>query len=95
LCPTRMDTQGVSRDEAMASGLVPVTNRVAAIPEFVDGDCGIVAASEDASQLAEGIATLVRDQKRFLDASANAAARVSHQSGHRKIIERELGLFVS
>jgi len=25
LCPSRMDTQGVSRDEAMSSGLVPVT----------------------------------------------------------------------
>ena len=35
LIPTRMDSQGVSRDEAMASGLVPITNNVAAIPEFV------------------------------------------------------------
>jgi glycosyltransferase involved in cell wall biosynthesis len=34
--PSRTDTQGVSRDEAMSSGLVPVTNAVAAIPEFVD-----------------------------------------------------------
>lgn len=32
--PTRMDTQGVSRDEAMCSGLVPITNKVAAVPEF-------------------------------------------------------------
>ena len=32
LCPSRMDTQGVSRDEAMASGLVPITNSVGAIP---------------------------------------------------------------
>ncbi|MBN2992439.1 glycosyltransferase [Pseudomonas cedrina subsp. fulgida] len=40
LCPSRMDTQGVSRDEAMASGLVPLTSRVGAIPEFVDDACG-------------------------------------------------------
>lgn len=92
LCPTRMDTQGVSRDEAMASGLVPVTNRVAAIPEFVDGDCGMLAAGEDASGLAEGITTLVRDPKYFLAASANAAARVERQSGHQEIVERELAL---
>ncbi len=32
LVPTRMDSQGVSRDEAMASGLVIITNSVAAIP---------------------------------------------------------------
>jgi glycosyltransferase involved in cell wall biosynthesis len=43
LSPTRMDAQGVSRDEAMASGLVPVTNAVTAIPEFVDDRCGILA----------------------------------------------------
>lgn len=43
LCPTRMDAQGVSRDEAMASGLVAVTNAVTAIPEFVDDECGILA----------------------------------------------------
>ena len=42
LIPTRADTQGVSRDEAMASGLVPVTNAVAAVPEFVDESCGIL-----------------------------------------------------
>ena len=46
LCPSRSDTQGVSRDEAMASGLVPVTNGVAAIPEFVDDSCGILAPSK-------------------------------------------------
>ncbi|WZB74632.1 glycosyltransferase [Achromobacter insuavis] len=55
LIPTRMDTQGVSRDEAMASGLVPVTNAVAAIPEFVDASCGVLARAENADDLAAGI----------------------------------------
>ncbi|TQR28849.1 hypothetical protein DMB92_08920 [Campylobacter sp. MIT 99-7217] len=31
LNPTRWDSQGVSRDEAMSSGLVPITNKLAAI----------------------------------------------------------------
>jgi spore maturation protein CgeB len=48
LCPTRWDSHGVSRDEAMSSGLVPVTNAIAAIPEFLDESCGILAPPEDA-----------------------------------------------
>src|SRR5690606_8282186 len=55
LCPSRMDTQGVSRDEAMASGLVPVTTAVGAIPEFVDEFSGVVVPPEDARALAEAI----------------------------------------
>ena len=47
LVPSRMDSQGVSRDEAMASGLVPVTTRIAAIPEFVDADCAFLAEPEE------------------------------------------------
>src|SRR5690606_7139241 len=54
LTPTRMDTQGVSRDEAMSSGLVPLTNAVAAVPEFVDETCAILAPEEDHLALAAG-----------------------------------------
>jgi len=52
LCPTRMDTQGVSRDEAMASGLVVVTSAVAAVPEFVDADSGLLCQAESSDELA-------------------------------------------
>jgi FkbM family methyltransferase len=95
LCPTRMDTQGVSRDEAMASGLVPVTNGVAAIPEFVDGQCGVLAAGEDAAGLADGIAQLVQDPELFLRLSAGATARVAGQSAHSTIIDKELALLAA
>jgi glycosyltransferase involved in cell wall biosynthesis len=54
LCPSRWDSQGVSRDEAMSSGLVPVTSSIAAIPEFVDEDCGVLAPAENAEGLSKG-----------------------------------------
>lgn len=92
LVPSRMDSQGVSRDEAMASGLVPVTNRVAAIPEFVDEGCAWLAGPEDARGLAEGIRTLYRDPDRFLAMSAAAAAQARRLSGHEATIARELVL---
>jgi len=94
LVPSRMDSQGVSRDEAMSSGLVPITNAVAAIPEFVDEDCGILAPPEDAQAIADGIEMLYHDPERFLRLSRNAARRVRQQSSKAIIIQRELDLFV-
>ncbi len=90
LVPSRLDTQGVSRDEAMASGLVPVTNAVFAVPEFVDPDCAGLAGADDASGLAREIAVMVEDPALFLARSAAAAARVRAQSGHEGMIPREL-----
>lgn len=93
LCPSRMDTHGVSRDEAMSSGLVPITTAVAAIPEFVDDKCGILAPAESADAMAAGICELVRDPQLFLDMSAKAAQRVRSQSGSSVVVSTELALF--
>jgi spore maturation protein CgeB/glycosyltransferase involved in cell wall biosynthesis/SAM-dependent methyltransferase len=92
LCPTRGDTQGVSRDEAMSSGLVPVTTVAGAIPEFVDADCGVLAGADDALGLAAGLAKLYEDPALFLRLSAQAAARVRRQSGPERTTRRELEL---
>ena len=92
VCPTRMDTQGVSRDEAMASGLVPVTTRVAAVPEFVDDGCAILVEADNARGLADAIESLRDDPDRFLALSAAAARRVRAQSGFDATIEREIAL---
>ena len=93
LCPSRMDTQGVSRDEAMSSGLVPVTNSVGAIPEFVDETCGFLVRPEDSAGLAESIAKLYESPELFSAMSTAAAARVRMQSSCARTIERELTLF--
>ncbi|MGY0618348.1 glycosyltransferase family protein [Lysobacter sp. A378] len=93
LCPTRMDSQGVSRDEAMASGLVPITNPVAAVPEFVDESCGLLVEPESATALADAIERLYRDPALFLRLSEAAAARVREQSAFETTIAREIELF--
>ena len=92
LTPTRMDAQGVSRDEAMASGLVPVTNAVTAIPEFVDESCGILAPGEDYKAMADGIRQLYRNPDMFLKMSENAAKRVRNQTSKEYTIMKELQL---
>ncbi len=95
LVPTRMDTQGVSRDEAMASGLVPVTNAIAAVPEFTAPDCACVCPAEDAAGLAEAMLDMAANPALFQARSQNAARRVRQQSAATHIIPQELELMES
>ncbi|EFN2762167.1 FkbM family methyltransferase [Campylobacter coli] len=94
LNPTRMDAQGVSRDEAMSSGLVPITNNIAAIPEFIDGECGILVAPENAKLLADAIEFLYKNPDEFMRLSRNAANRVRMQCDKDLIIAKELRLIL-
>ncbi|TQR28848.1 methyltransferase type 12, partial [Campylobacter sp. MIT 99-7217] len=93
LNPTRLDSQGVSRDEAMSSGLVPITNKLAAIPEFVDENCGMLVAAEDYKAMADAIEELYYNENKFLELSKNAAKRVRKQSSEELVIQKELELF--
>lgn len=95
LVPTRMDSQGVSRDEAMSSGLVPITNNVAAIPEFVDETCGMLVEAEDYIGLANSIKKLYQEPELFQKLSRNAASRVRQQSGIENTVLKEIELISS
>ena len=95
LIPTRMDSQGVSRDEAMASGLVPITNNVAAIPEFVDSECGILVEPENTKLLADAIEFLYKNPDEFMRLSRNAAQRVRKQCDFCQTIGKEIDLIVN
>lgn len=92
LVPSRLDTQGVSRDEAMSSGLVPLTNGVAAIPEFVDNTCGVVAPAEDATAMAKGALQLMDGPQMFLSRSEAASLRARRQSGRTFTIDQEIAI---
>ncbi|OHR74499.1 hypothetical protein HMPREF3291_17895 [Bacillus sp. HMSC76G11] len=90
LGPSRMDSQGVSLGEAMSSGLVPVTTKVYAIPEFIDETCGFLADKEDYLGLAQAIEYLYYNPKAFLEKSEEAAHRVRYQCGKDKMIRAEV-----
>jgi glycosyltransferase involved in cell wall biosynthesis len=92
LVPTRLDTQGVSRDEAMASGLVPVTNAIPAVREFVDEGCAAIAPPDDSAALAESIVEMIGRPQLFLERSRAAADRIRRERSNTVIIPRELAL---
>jgi glycosyltransferase involved in cell wall biosynthesis len=92
LVPTRLDTQGVSRDEAMSSGLVPITNTIPAVAEFVDDRCAALAPPDDVDGLVEALLAMLENPRLFLARSDAAAERVRRQSGQRRVIPAELEL---
>lgn len=92
LIPSRGDTQGVSRDEAMSCGLVPITNAVTAIPEFVDEKCGFLANQEDYVQMANDIEWIYYHEEQYHLLSENATKRVRDNSSEKYTIQRELEL---
>lgn len=94
LVPTRIDSQGVSRDEAMSSGLVPVTNGVSAVPEFVDNKSGIIVAGEDWRAMADELLNLIKSPEKYILLSKSATQRVGTQSSFELTIKKELVLFV-
>lgn len=90
IVPTRMDSQGVSRGEAMSSGLVPITTNVAAIPEFVDAESGIIVPAEDYKAIAEKIYDLSKNSSKFKKLSMNASSRVKAQCSYKETILKEI-----
>ena len=90
LIPSRGDTQGVSRDEAMSAGCVPITNPVMAIPEFVDDTCAFLVESENPIKMADAIEQLYNDEVMFKKMSEKAAMHVRKISSWSETIGREI-----
>ena len=93
LAPTRFDSQGVSMCEAMSSGLVPISTRIAAIPEFVDDyRTGMLAEPESPVSIADRIERLFYNPTLFTQMSSAAAERVRQQCGPEATTRREAAL---
>lgn len=92
LCPTRFDTQGVMLGEAMASGMVTITNPVAAIPEFTDEASSLLPRAEDPWAFADAIRHLLVNRHLMPELSVAAAERVRAQCGRAATIDREIDL---
>lgn len=94
MCPTRMDTQGVSRDEAMASGLIPLTNAVAAVPEFVDKSCAVLSHPDDHQGLVQGIVELYKNEESYIKMMNLARENAYAKCNAKHIINNEISLLI-
>lgn len=90
LCPTRQDAQGVTMCEAMASGLVVVTNPSTAIPEFVSKDYAIMESK--VNDVVDQLCRLMDDKIKFEEKSKNAKKYISSNLSSDCCIQKELKL---
>lgn len=91
--PTRRDTQGLSRDEGMCAGLVPITTGIDAVPEFLSSDEGYLVPPEDPKAIADAVRHLYHHPEKFLRKSAAAAARIRRTLVDDIVIPQEIALF--
>ena len=81
LVPTRYDSQGVARDEAMSSGLVPITNPVSCVPEFVDESCAVLGGLQEPDVIADQIEYLINNPREFLQDRRQLRSESVHNVG--------------
>lgn len=77
LCPSRLDTQGVSMCEAMASGLVPITSPIGGIPEYAEHNKSAFLVNTS-DEIVESVENLIKDPELF--------SKMSHHS-HQAVVE--------
>ena len=92
LVPTRLDTQGVSRDEAMSSGLVPVTNAIEPLSEFVDPDCASLVPPDDPDAIASALLSLANSPDSFRRKSNAAARQIRSTRSSQRVLGMDLDL---
>lgn len=89
LCPSRLDTQGVSMCEAMASGLVPITSEIGGIPEYcADKKSGFLTKSVD--EIVSRIELLYKNPDLFLNMSAAAREAIMTKCDVNNVIADEI-----
>ncbi|NVY96203.1 glycosyltransferase family 4 protein [Lactobacillus sp. DCY120] len=93
LCPSRQDAQGVSMCEAMMSGLIPITSRSTAIPEFVDNqkDGYLTNSVED---IVDALRDIGNSPIKFGNMSVNSHQHVLDKCEQDNVIQKELSLIV-
>ncbi len=92
LIPTRQDAQGVSMCEAMSSGLIPLTSKNTAIPEFVSEKCGYL--TKNYKELANAIEEIYYNHKLFFKKSENSSKFIQKKCSPEIVIKKELDVIL-
>lgn len=95
LAPSRWDSQGLTSQEAMSSGLVPITTKIAAIPEFISTKAGYLCEPEDPSALAAALRQIDDGPERYLQMSAEASASIQRACGPGATVALEADLITA
>lgn len=92
LCPSRLDTQGVSMCEAMSSGLVPITSPIGGIPEYatdVESSFQVMTPQE----VADKIEFLYHNPDVFVEMSKKASEEIANKCSLQNTVKKEMDVF--
>lgn len=93
LCPTRLDTHGVSMCEAMSSGLLPIASDNSAIPEYLTHANSGFLTNNRPKSIVDVIAFLYDNPDIFMKMSEKAAQEIRDKCAIDIIIDKEIKLF--
>ncbi len=74
--------------EAMALGRPIIATAVGAIPEMLQGDCGIVVPTKDVASLRQALLIVMSDERSRVDMGRRAQLRVRNEYGMPAVFER-------
>jgi glycosyltransferase involved in cell wall biosynthesis len=94
MCPSRLDTQGVSMCEAMASGVVPIASPVGGIPEFAIDSVSSFHISTP-QEMADKIEYLYYNPAAFRKMSQQAREQIERKCSLTKTVLQEIKLIES
>lgn len=92
LYPKRGDSQGVSRCEAMASGLVPLASNVEAISEFSPSQTSYLPMTID--EFIKELIFIAENPKDFLKKSEESARFIREKCNYENTIKKEIEMFL-
>ena len=93
LFATRYETQGVSAAEAAMSGLVVLTNEVAAVPEMFNKFPNLMAPKDDYEELVNQVDYFYNHPKEYLETSKKLHDAILKQYGYKNTMKKELDMF--
>ncbi|MCG3413389.1 glycosyltransferase family 4 protein [Staphylococcus massiliensis] len=89
--PSRHDSQGVSLNEAMSSGLVPISNNIGGIGDFIEhGKTGFLADRNNVEQMVSYIDYIYKHPKEYLKMSEQTSKSIQQIAGNNVVINKEL-----
>lgn len=91
--PTFIETFCLALAEALSVGVPTVSSYVAAIPELVDGNNGLLVPVGDSISLASAIYKILSDSSLSKDLSHKAYQSMSLYNRERKIIENQINTY--
>jgi len=92
LCPKRADTQGVTRCEAMAAGLVAVGSNVEATREFTPLETGYTVSN--VREVVKVFKELYENEKLFLETAEKGANFIREKCSYENTLKKELELIL-